>query len=91
MPRSSDRDAVGGSPVATVSLPEVAHEDVVAVARRTARVELAPEARAAMQRSSDVVAALAASDEPVYGVSTGFGSLATVPITSIARQSLRRD
>ena len=33
--------------------------------------------RAAMEASAAVVARLAASDEPVYGVSTGFGSLAT--------------
>ena len=33
---------------------------------------------------------LAASDEPIYGVSTGFGSLATVPIPRARREDLQR-
>ena len=37
-------------------------------------------ARAAMERSAAVVAARAEADEPAYGVSTGFGSLAVVRI-----------
>jgi histidine ammonia-lyase len=54
--------------------------DVVAVARGGARVEIAPAGRSAMAESAGIVARLAARDEPVYGVSTGFGSLATVAI-----------
>ena len=41
---------------------------------------LGAEARAAMERSAAVVTSLAASDEPAYGISTGFGSLALVRI-----------
>ena len=65
-------------------------EDVVAVARRDAPVTLADAARAVMQRGADVVARLADSDEPAYGVSTGFGSLATVRIPVDRREELQR-
>jgi histidine ammonia-lyase len=64
--------------------------DVVAVARSDARVVLSGEGRRAMEESAAVVAALAASDEPHYGVSTGFGSLATVPIEAERREELQR-
>src|SRR4249920_164915 len=68
----------------------VAASDVVAVARDDVRVVLGPEARAAMERSAAVVASRAASDEPSYGISTGFGSLATVRIPAEARAQLQR-
>src|SRR5437868_803114 len=64
--------------------------DVVAVARSDVRVALSGEARRTMEESAAVVARLAASDEPHYGVSTGFGSLATVPIEAGRRQELQR-
>lgn len=64
--------------------------DVVAVARRGARVELAPEGRAAMAATVAVVERLAASDGPAYGVSTGFGSLADVRIPAARREELQR-
>src|SRR5436190_1772834 len=65
-------------------------DDVVAVARSDARVQRSGEARSAMEESASVVARLAASDEPHYGVSTGFGSLATVPIEAARREELQR-
>jgi len=43
-----------------------------------------------MERSAAVVARLAASDEPAYGVSTGFGSLANVKIPAPRREELQR-
>jgi histidine ammonia-lyase len=64
--------------------------DVVAVARDRAEVRLGPEAREAMQRSAEVVAGLADADEPAYGVSTGFGSLANVAIPVERREELQR-
>jgi histidine ammonia-lyase len=64
--------------------------DVIAVARNGARAVLSDEGRGAMEESAAVVAALAASDEPHYGVSTGFGSLATVPIEATRREELQR-
>src|SRR6516165_2997915 len=64
--------------------------EVISVAREGARVSLTSEARAAMERSAAVVASLAAAAEPAYGISTGFGSLATVPIPAAQREELQR-
>jgi histidine ammonia-lyase len=63
---------------------------VVEVARGAATVSLGPAAREAMASSAAVVARLAEGGEPVYGVSTGFGSLATVPIPAERRARLQR-
>ena len=60
------------------------------MAREDARVELGEDAREAMALSAEIVMRHAASDEPVYGVSTGFGSLATVPIPRERRLELQR-
>jgi histidine ammonia-lyase len=68
----------------------VAAEDVVAVARDDATVTIDAAARAEMERSAAVVAARAAADEPAYGISTGFGSLALVSIPPAARVELQR-
>jgi histidine ammonia-lyase len=62
---------------------------VLAVARAEAPVELDVEAYAAMERSAAVVAAVAESESPAYGVSTGFGSLALVRISPEAREQLQ--
>jgi histidine ammonia-lyase len=63
---------------------------VVAVARSDEKVELAKTARAAMEKSAAVVDGLTSSSEPAYGVSTGFGSLATTPIPADRREELQR-
>jgi histidine ammonia-lyase len=63
---------------------------VIQVARNDARVALAASAREAMESSAAVVERLISSDEPVYGVSTGFGSLATTPIPASRREKLQR-
>ena len=54
--------------------------DVVDVARNSVRVVLAADAREAMAASYAWVAKACAQDQPVYGVNTGFGSLARVKI-----------
>jgi histidine ammonia-lyase len=64
--------------------------DVIAVARRAQPVTLTDRALAAMERSAAVVAGLAASADPAYGVTTGFGSLALVPIPPDRREELQR-
>src|SRR5689334_17825961 len=64
--------------------------DVVAVARAGTPVALSDRARAAMEHSAATVARLVESDEPVYGVSTGFGSLANVAIPAGRREELQR-
>src|SRR5690242_7409516 len=68
----------------------MAPADVIAVARGDARVTIGQAARAAMMRSAAVVEALAASEEPAYGITTGFGSLAMVRIPAGARRELQR-
>jgi histidine ammonia-lyase len=64
--------------------------DVVAVAREGLRAELGEDARATMEPGAAAVARIAASDEPAYGVSTGFGSLANVTIPPERRPELQR-
>jgi histidine ammonia-lyase len=78
--------------VVTVELTDkgLSREEVVAVARGGAEVRVGAEAVAAMERGAAVVAELVASDEPVYGVSTGFGALATTPIPAEKRALLQK-
>lgn len=64
--------------------------DVVAVARGGAPVVLSDEAVAAIGRAREVVEGLAASATPTYGVSTGFGALATRHIAPEMRAQLQR-
>ena len=64
--------------------------DVVAVARDGASAHLSAEARAAMEETAAVVASLADSEEPAYGISTGFGSLAQTRIPAERRTELQR-
>lgn len=66
-------------------------EDVIAVARGNARVELSAEAQDALARAREIVDALAAKPEPVYGVSTGFGALASRHISPELRAQLQRN
>ena len=70
--------------------PQLRAQEVVAVAREGAAVALAPSAREAMERSAAVTARHAGAAEPVYGVTTGFGMLATVRIPASRRSQLQR-
>lgn len=63
--------------------------DVVAVARHDAPVELSPESRAEIRRSRDIIDSLAADVVPHYGISTGFGALATQHIPHDKRAQLQ--
>ncbi len=63
--------------------------EVVAVARRREPVRLTDEAMAEMARSRAVIENLAESPEPAYGISTGFGALATVHIPADSRAHLQ--
>ncbi|MFE9251434.1 histidine ammonia-lyase [Streptomyces sp. NPDC007088] len=65
--------------------------EVVSVARGTTRVELGAEALTALARAREIIDALAAKPEPVYGVSTGFGALATRHIAPDLRARLQRN
>lgn len=66
-------------------------EDVIAVARQGARVELSAAAVEALAAAREIVDALAAKPEPVYGVSTGFGALAARHISPGLRAQLQRN
>ena len=64
--------------------------DLVAVARRRERVELDPDALALLATSREAIDALVASGQPVYGLSTGFGALASAFISPEQRADLQR-
>lgn len=66
-------------------------QDVIAVARHNARVELSGAAVQALAAAREIVEALAAKPEPVYGVSTGFGALASRHISTELRAQLQRN
>jgi histidine ammonia-lyase len=74
----------------TVGVGPLSIADVVAVSRRGAAVRLSPEALTAIDAARKVVDSLAASPTPVYGVSTGFGALATRHIPGELRAQLQR-
>jgi len=64
--------------------------DVVAVARHKASVSLSADAVAAIEVSRSVIESLADDVRPHYGVSTGFGALATKHIAPEQRLQLQR-
>ncbi len=68
--------------------PGVTIADVVAVARRHETVTLTDAATERMATARDIVETLADGD-PTYGVSTGFGALATVTIAPERRADLQ--
>jgi histidine ammonia-lyase len=74
----------------TVDVGALAPEDVVAVARDGARVVLSEAALTAIDRARAVVEELAAAPTPAYGISTGFGALATRHIPTDLRAQLQR-
>ncbi|QZY28917.1 histidine ammonia-lyase [Nocardioides coralli] len=74
----------------TVDVGPVSFADVVAVARRGAAVTLSADAESAIQRARAVVEELAGAATPAYGISTGFGALATRHIPTDLRAQLQR-
>jgi histidine ammonia-lyase len=74
----------------TVGTGPVSLADVVAVAREGAPVTLSAEAVTAIGRARAVVEELAAAPTPAYGISTGFGALATRHIPTDQRARLQR-
>src|SRR5580692_9410768 len=73
----------------TVGAGPLTAEDVVAVARGGAKIHLAAESLAAVRRGRQIIDALADDAEPHYGVSTGFGALATRHIPVELRTALQ--
>ncbi len=76
--------------VVTLGKGDLTFDDVLAVAREGAKVELGPAALDALARGRAVVDELAAAPTPTYGISTGFGALATRHIDPELRAALQR-
>lgn len=74
----------------TVGRGPVSPSDLVAVARHSAGVRLADDALTEIARTRAVVEALADDVDPHYGISTGFGALATQHIPVERRAQLQR-
>ncbi len=77
-------------PRVTVDVGPLSIQDVVSVARDGAAVEIGSDALRAIVRARTVVDALAAAPVPAYGISTGFGALATRHIPTEMRAQLQR-
>jgi histidine ammonia-lyase len=73
-----------------VGVGPVSPEHVVAVARHGAGVRLGPDAVEAITASRKVIDDLAGDSQPHYGISTGFGALATKHIPGEMRAQLQR-
>ena len=65
-------------------------EDVLAVARHDAKVVIAPATIDAVAQTRSRVDALASSPDPVYGISTGFGSLDNRHVSPESRVQLQK-
>ena len=78
------------SEVVTVGVGPLTPESVVAVAREDAAVALSPEALTAIDRAREAVEVMAAAETPTYGISTGFGALATRHIPTPMRAQLQK-
>ncbi|TFD53977.1 histidine ammonia-lyase [Cryobacterium frigoriphilum] len=74
----------------TVGIGPVSIADVVAVARDGASVVIADDSRTAITASRAIVEALANDTAPHYGISTGFGALATTFIAADRRTQLQQ-
>jgi histidine ammonia-lyase len=73
-----------------VGVGPVTFDDVLAVARHDAAVDLTDAALEAIDRARALVEELAAASTPAYGISTGFGALATRHIPTELRDQLQR-
>ena len=78
------------TPPVVVGAGPLTVEDVVAVARHDAPVRLDDTALAEVRRTREIIRGLAGETRPHYGVSTGFGALATRHIPVDLRHRLQR-
>jgi histidine ammonia-lyase len=83
-------EPTGDGAVVEVGVEPLTPAEVVAVARHGAVVRLSAAAQDAMTRGREVVERLAAAPRPAYGISTGFGALATQHIPEQQRAQLQR-
>lgn len=64
--------------------------ELIAIARENAKIRISDEAISAIKKSRAIIDSLAASETPVYGISTGFGALARKFIDADMRAQLQR-
>ncbi|MFD6065058.1 aromatic amino acid lyase, partial [Rhodococcus wratislaviensis] len=83
-------DCAGAEETVEVGVGAVTPEQVLGVARRGVAVTLSEDALRAMSESRKRIKDLAEDPKPVYGVSTGFGALATRHIPLRLRARLQR-
>ncbi|RXZ47453.1 histidine ammonia-lyase [Agromyces fucosus] len=86
---SNDSAPARAAASVTVGTGPLGIDDVVAVARHGASVVLDPAALDGVAASREIVEGLAADPEPHYGISTGFGALATTFIAEDRRAQLQ--
>ncbi|MGB7982035.1 MAG: aromatic amino acid lyase, partial [Candidatus Nanopelagicales bacterium] len=90
-PRITPPNARNGpnAPGAGVDLEALTLTDVAAIARQGLRVDVGAPTLQRVAAGRAHIAALAGRPEPTYGVSTGFGALATVAIPADRRAALQ--
>ncbi|MEO6143475.1 MAG: histidine ammonia-lyase [Dermatophilaceae bacterium] len=88
-PASASQRAAHASTVA-VGIGPLSLGDVVAVARHDAHVVITASSLEEIRKSRSIIEGLADDVEPHYGVSTGFGALATKHIAPNLRTQLQR-
>ena len=76
--------------IVTIGVGAMSIEEVVAVARRDAKVRISDEAKREMAASRAVIDHLADDTVPHYGISTGFGALASTSIPKERRAQLQK-
>ncbi|HUR06855.1 MAG TPA: aromatic amino acid lyase, partial [Nonomuraea sp.] len=81
---------MGDNGVVNVNPEPLTFDDVIRVARHGAAVQLTDDAMAAISAARQRVDELAESPVPSYGISTGFGALATRHIDPALRAQLQR-
>jgi len=87
--QASSTPAAGTGPV-IVGVGPVSPDEVLAVARHGARAELSGDSLAAIEEGQQIIEALAGDSQAHYGISTGFGALATKHIPPGRRAQLQR-
>ena len=65
-------------------------DNLIDIARNGAKIKISDDAIAAVEKSRAIIDSLAASETPVYGISTGFGALARKYIDADMRAQLQR-
>ncbi|MGH3431370.1 MAG: histidine ammonia-lyase, partial [Thermocrispum sp.] len=86
----SSHEVIPPAPAVSVGVEPLSIEQVAAVARAAAPVELTEQAAKRIEAARVHVDAHAAAARPAYGVSTGFGALATQHIPADRRANLQR-